>query len=226
MSAMRDDRPRDDQVVDLDGRAIVQAEEAGADHPVGADAALAAEEALEHQRARRHQLADAERDHGEGGGALLGGHVAEDDGEGEPAEAPDERHQFHREPEAARLDRVQQVGRAIPAEAEEHGMPERQEARVPHLHVVAEREDDHHAHLAQHGDAEAGMTGAGPIEEEPRQGERDGERGEPQPVPPEESAGPGGGDRAGRGVEQALAHVSRVPMRPRGLKSRISTSMT
>ena len=99
------------------------------DHAVGADAALAAEEGLEHERAGGDQLADAERDHGEGGGALLGREVAEDDAEDEPAEPAGERHQLERQPEAARLDRVQRVRRAIAAQAEEHRVPERQQAR-------------------------------------------------------------------------------------------------
>ena len=83
------------------GCGVGHAEQAAADHPVGAHAALAAEEGLEHQRARGDQLADAEGDHGEGGGALLGREVAEDDREGEAAEAAGERGELERQRERA-----------------------------------------------------------------------------------------------------------------------------
>ena len=72
-------RPGHDQIIDLDAGRIFEAEQAVVDHAVGVDAALAAEEMMEHQRRGRHQFADAERDHGKRGGALLGRHVAEHD---------------------------------------------------------------------------------------------------------------------------------------------------
>ena len=68
-----------DQAIDLPWRGVVDAEQAGVHHAVGADAAFAAEEAHEHQRRGGDQFADAQRDHGEGGGALLGRQPAEDD---------------------------------------------------------------------------------------------------------------------------------------------------
>ena len=67
-----------------------------------------------------------------------------------------------------------------------------------------------------------GVTMGRPIEEQPRQQQCHHDAGRPQPV------APGEGAKAGRGDDGALgrvgAHVSRVPISPRGLNTRISTS--
>src|SRR5215467_244481 len=207
-------------------RAGAEAGGAGPDYPVCAHRAFAPEEGLEHERARGHQLAYAEGDHREGGRPLLGGDVAEDHGEGEAAKAAGQRHQLRGQPEHPVLHRVEHVRGAVAAEPEEHRVAERQESGLAHLHVVAQREDGHHAHLAEHGHDEAGVAGTAPVVEEPRQDERHGEGEEPRAVAPQEAGHAGRRDRAGAGMGEGLVHVSRVPMRPRGLKSRMTISIT
>src|SRR5262249_41914826 len=121
---------------------------------------------------------------------------------------------------------TRRVPRCKPPEPEEHRVAERQEARLPHLHVVAESEDRHHAHLAQHRHHEARVARAAPVVEEPRQHERHGQGEEPRPMTLCQAGDAGRFDRSCAGVREDLAHVSRVPMSPRGLKSRMTISIT
>ena len=215
----RDRGPDDDEIVDLDGRRIAHADQAAADHAVGAHPALAPEEGLEHQRTGRDQLPDAEGDHGEGGGPLLGREVAEEDREGETAEATGERGQLEGDRERPALGRVERVRGHVAAQAQEHRVAEGEQPGLAHLHVVAEREDDHDAHLAQHRHDEAGVPPGRPVEGEPRHDQSNRERGEPRPLAAEPARDAFRGDRVSGGADQSLAHVSRVPMSPRGLTS-------
>ncbi len=218
-----DRRPDHDEAINLPRRAVGDAHHAGTGHAVGADAAFAAEEGHEHQGTGRHELAQAHGDHGEGGGALLGGDVAEQRAEDEPAQAAGQRHQLDRQPHRARLDGIQRMRRDVAAQPEQDGMAERQQARLPHLHVEGQREHRHQADLAQHGEHEAGMAMGRPVEEQPRQQQGRHHRGPPQPVPAQQGRQAGSSERSARGLG---AHVSRVPIRPRGLNIRISTSST
>src|SRR5262249_34023707 len=99
---------------------------------------------------------------------------------------------------------IQEMDRCIATEAEESGMAQREQARLAKQHVVREREDDHHPHLAQHGHNKSRWAVVRKIVEHPRQQDRYRQQHEPD------------NDRAPR-------HVSRVPSRPRGRKNRIST---
>ena len=83
--------PSGDQVVHLQRRPVGDAEPARRGHAVAGEATLAAEEAGEHERARRHHLADAERDHCEGGPGAPGSDVAEGDAEEQPRDPARER---------------------------------------------------------------------------------------------------------------------------------------
>ena len=148
-----DEGPGEHQAVDLPRRGVADAEQAGVHHAIDADAAFAAEEAHEHQRRGRDQLAQPHRDHGEGGGALLGHQPAEDIAEEHAAEPAGQRHQLGRQPDRAGLHQVHDMRRAIGAQPEQHGMAERQQARLAHQHVVAQREDRHHADLAHQASA-------------------------------------------------------------------------
>jgi hypothetical protein len=86
-----------DEVVHLHRRAEVDAHEALAHHPVARDAALAAEELRDHERHGEHQLAQAQRDHGEGGARLARGDVAEQHREQQAGQPAGHRHQRHRD---------------------------------------------------------------------------------------------------------------------------------
>ena len=151
----RDEAVGRDQVVDLELRPEGEAEERLAVDPVGGDAALAAEEAREHQRHRRHQLADAERDHGEGGARLLGRDVAEQRGEEHPGEAADQRNRHQRQRHLSAGPDVHRVDGDERAEPGVDGMAEAQHAALAEQDVVAEADDDEVAHLRQHAEREA-----------------------------------------------------------------------
>ncbi len=60
-----DQRPRRDQIIDLDLRAEIPAEQFQQFGAVGGDAGFAAEKGAQDQRGGSDQLGDAERDHGE-----------------------------------------------------------------------------------------------------------------------------------------------------------------
>ena len=179
------------------------------DHPVGGDAALTAEEVVKHQRRGGHQLPDAQGDHGEGGGALLGRHVAEHDRQPKAGDPGQQRDDLHRQRKFAAAGRVQKMHRGITAYAEERGMAQREQPGLAKQHVVRERQDHHHAHLAEHGDDEPGIPPGVEVVEQPwrHQGQRD--RDNPYPA----------------GDVTRADHVSRVPIRPRGRNNNISTIM-
>ena len=84
-------------------------------------------------------------------------------------------------------------------------MPERQQARLAHQHVVGQRKDRHHADLAHQRQHEAGMAGLAPVVEQERERKQDDEDQQPGPMAAQH------------------AHVSRVPISPRGRNTRIST---
>ncbi len=151
----RDEAVGRDQVVDLDLRPEGEAEQRLAVDPVGGDAALAAEEAREHQRHRRHQLADAERDHGEGGARLLGGDVAEQRREEHAGEAADQRDRHQRQRQLPLGREVHRMDGDERAEAGVDGVAEAQHAALAEQDVVAEADDDQVAHLRQHAEREA-----------------------------------------------------------------------
>ena len=95
----RDECPDQHQAVDLPGRGVFDADQAGVHHAIDRDAAFAAEEAHEHQRRRGDQFAEPHRDHRKRRGALLGHQPAEDIAEEQPAEPARQRHQLGRQPE-------------------------------------------------------------------------------------------------------------------------------
>src|SRR5215207_352570 len=95
----------------------------------------------------------------------------------------------------------------IGAEAKQHGMSERQQAGLPHQHVVGQRKNRHHPDLAEQYQREAGMAALRPVVEQEWQRQQDDEDKEPGPVTAEHT------------------HVSRVPISPRGRNTRISTSI-
>ena len=76
----------------------------------------------------------------------------------------------------------------IAGKSEQHRMAERQQTGLAHQHVERQGEDDHHAHLAEHRQHEAGVTRVLPVVEQP--GQRDGnqQRGEPRPAAGRRSA--------------------------------------
>src|SRR5882757_3785212 len=84
-------------------------------------------------------------------------------------------------------------------------MSERQQAGLAHQHIVGQRENRHHADFAHQGQHETGMTAPRPVIEQERECEQDDKDEEPGPVPAQH------------------AHVSRVPISPRGRNTRIST---
>ena len=53
---------------------------------------------------------------------------------------------------------VEEMNGGIAADAEERRVAQREQAGLPQQHVVGQRQDAHHAHLAQHRDDEAGVT--------------------------------------------------------------------
>ena len=61
---------------------------------------------------------------------------------------------------------------AVAANSEKRSVAQGKKPGLPEQHVVGEGEDDHHAHLAEHGDQEAGVAMMDPVVEAPRQ--RDG----------------------------------------------------
>ena len=217
-----DHHPGDDQVIDLDRLAVCEAEQADADLAVGLHATLAAEEVVEHRRRGGDKLDDAEGDHGECGGTLLGRHVAEHDAEAETAEPGEQRHQFHRHRQRAVPGGVEEMHGGIAREPEQHRMAERQQSRLAHQHVERQGEDDHHAGLAEHRKQEAGVAAALKVVEQPGQHNRNQQRGDPRPQPDGECDGA----TRRQGTEGGVAHVSRVPISPRGRNSRITISST
>ena len=76
-----DQRPRRDQIVDLDLRPETPVEHAQQLGAVGGDAGFAAEKGAQDQRRRGDQFGDAERDHRERGSAALGRDPTEQDRE-------------------------------------------------------------------------------------------------------------------------------------------------
>ena len=200
--------PGGDQVIDLDAGAEGGAESVFADHPVGLNAVLAVEDGDEHQGERRDHLAEAERDHGEGGARPPRRDIADEDPEEQADETAEQRDEAHRHiRDLAVVNEVQVVDGEIAGEAEIDRMAEGQHPPLAEEHVVGEGEDDQQPHLAHHGEREARR------EKRRHRRERDGE-GDPGP-----QAGEARGDaRPGR------IHTSRVPNSPRGLKTSMSTS--
>src|SRR6201996_6109764 len=88
----------------------------------------------------------------------------------------------------------------IAADAEEHRMTEGEQTGLAQQHVVGQRQDAHHAHLAQHRDDKAGLAAGVVVVERPGHRDRNDQHDEPDP----------------RLRRDALLHVSRVPISPRG----------
>src|ERR1700733_1440436 len=99
-------------------------------------------------------------------------------------------------------------------------MTERQQTGLPHQHVERQGEDDHHAHLAEHGHHEARVTPMLPVVKQPGQHYGNQQRGNPRPKPDSQRYGTARRQRPYGGI----AHVSRVPISPRGRNSRIRIS--
>src|SRR5262249_5641379 len=140
-----------------------------------------------------------------GGGRRLGPQPLKQSPKKLPAEPARQRHQFRWQQDRASLDHVDDMRGAIGAKAEQHRMSERQQPRLPHQHVVGQREDRHHADLAQQYQRKTGVTALRPVIEQERQGKQDDEGEQPGPMAAQH------------------VHVSRVPIRPRGRNTRIST---
>ena len=140
-----------------------------------------------------------------------------------PPEAADQRDQLGRQPERAVLDGAERVRGAVATQAEEDGVAEGQQARLSHLHVERQGKDRHQADLAHHRQHEAGMAARRPVVEQPRHQQHHRHGDQPRQGTAHQAHG-----TVGRGAlaRQALRrHASRVPIRPRGLNTRISTSM-
>ena len=104
------------------------------------------------QRARSDEFAKAERDHGESGAGAARRDRAEQDAESEAAEPPDERHEGSGTGSRRCDDGIHRVDREKSAEPVIDGVTEREQAGLAEQHVVGEREHDHDAHQAHHGE--------------------------------------------------------------------------
>ncbi len=135
-------------------RAVADAHEGLAHHPVARDAGLAAEELRKHQRHGEHQLGHAQRDHGKRRAGLLGRHVAEQDGEEQPGHAAHQRDQAHRDRPLPVGRRVERVHRHVRAQAGVDRVAEAQHAALAEQDVVGQAGDDGDAHLREHGDGQ------------------------------------------------------------------------
>ncbi len=213
--------PAGDQVVDLDLRPEREAEHMDEVGAVGADALLAAEDAAQDEGARRHQLADAQRDHGEGGAGPPRRHRAEDDAEGESGRRAGQRQDRQRQRRLAADDGVHRVHGEEAAQAEEDRVAERQQAGLPQQHVVGQGEDDHHPHQAHGGERQSRAQHVRQHRQQRGRRDPDAERGEPPPAAAGRSLMHG---QVGRRRACAVAHDSRVPISPLGRKIRIRTS--
>ncbi len=211
----RHEAPGRDEVVDLRLRAEAVAEEARHLRAVGGDAFLAAEEAAQDERAGHDEFADAQRDHGERGAGPLRRHGAEQHAEEQSAEGTHYGEQRQRHRPAAGARHVEQVDGDEAAETEEHGVTEGQEPRLPEQHVVGQGEDDHRPHQAHRRQRQ-------PRAEQVGQQDQDRGQHDPDRVAGQKTR-PAAGCLAGTIDGARPAHVSRVPMRPRGRKIRIST---
>ena len=214
----RHQRPRRDDVIDLQLRSEVEPEEFRRPGSVGRDALLAAEVTRQHERGRIDQLADSQRDQREDRAGPPGRHGPEQQAEQQARRGAGERDERQRNRQAV-VDGTQEVNRRIAAETEVDGMAEGQQAGLAQQHVVRKREDRRDSHLAQQRVARRGGE-----TRDMRQHGEDGRGGEPGTVP----ACPAHArrrERRGSGGERAGGlHASRVPRRPRGRTTSISTS--
>ena len=170
-----DQRPCRDQIVDLDLRAEVPAEEAEQLGAVGGDAGFAAEERPQDQRGGGDEFSDAERDHRKGGAASLCRHPAEQHREDEPGQAADQWHQRQRDRQFVAADDVDGVDHQKAAEAVIDRVTERQHAGLAEQDVVGQREDDRDPDQAESRKCTAGA-------EHFRQYQQEDRDGSPHPV--------------------------------------------
>jgi hypothetical protein len=124
--------------------------------PVGAHPFLAAEEAAQDQRARSDQFAKSERNHGECGAGAARRDRPENDAERKTAERPDDRDEKQRHRQPVMDHGIHGVDRQKSAQAVIDGVTKRQQAGLAKQHVVGQREHDHDAHEAEHGERAAG----------------------------------------------------------------------
>ena len=211
------ERPDRDHVVDLQLRSEVEPEERRRSRAVRRDALLAAEQTGQHERRRIDELAHAERDQREDRARPSGRYRPEQDAEQQARRRPGERNERHGNRQSV-IDRLHHVNRDVAAEPEVHGMAEGQEAGLSQQHVERKREDRGDAHLAQHRVPEVRVEAR-----HVRQHDEDAGGDDPRPVAPRLPV-PRRDGRRHRGEHAACLHASRVPRRPRGRTTSISTS--
>ena len=156
-----DQRPRRDQIIDLDLRPETPVEHAQQLGAVGGDAGFAAEEGAQDQRRGGDQFGDAERDHREGRAAALGRDPAEQDREEQSGQSADQRHHRQRDRQLVGADDVDGVNHQEAAEAVIDRVAERQHAGLAEQDVVGQREDDGDADQAEGGQRSAGAENFG-----------------------------------------------------------------
>ena len=142
------------QVVQLDLRAVSDAQGFGASDPVARHTALAAKKFRKHQRHRPNQLTHTQGNHGKRGCRFFGGNPAQYQRHCQPGKTACNGHQTHRYRQTATADLVQGVNCQKRTHARIHRVTKTKHAALPQQHVVGQANNDCYTHLAEHGVAQ------------------------------------------------------------------------